>query len=325
MRLLPALALLLPPLMAASLMTGASSVDILRAGGDPQALLVLMESRLPRTLAVVLTGAALAVAGVVIQSLVRNRFVGPETAGTAEGAALGLLLVTILWPASPVWLRMAAASLCAMATTALFLAIIRRLPVREVMLVPVAGLVLSGVLGSVVTFIGWQTDLLQYVNAWVMAGDFSGVLAGRYELLWVAGAAAALAWFAADRFAILGLGDQVATGLGLSGRAVMRLGLVVVAVVTAMVVTTVGMIPFVGLVVPNLVSRVMGDNLRASLPVVALSGAVLVLACDILGRLVRHPYELPVGLVLGVIGAGLFLWILHGRPADGPARGQTHG
>lgn len=317
MRLLPALALLLPPLMAASLMTGASSVDILRAGGDPQALLVLMESRLPRTLAVVLTGAALAVAGVVIQSLVRNRFVGPETAGTAEGAALGLLLVTILWPASPVWLRMAAASLCAMATTALFLAIIRRLPVREVMLVPIAGLVLSGVLGSVVTFIGWQTDLLQYVNAWVMAGDFSGVLAGRYELLWVAGAAAALAWFAADRFAILGLGDQVATGLGLSGRAVMRLGLVVVAVVTAMVVTTVGMIPFVGLVVPNLVSRVMGDNLRASLPVVALSGAALVLACDILGRLVRHPYELPVGLVLGVIGAGLFLWILHRRPAHG--------
>lgn len=325
MRLLPALALLLLPLMAASLMTGASSVDILRAGGDPQALLVLMESRLPRTLAVVLTGAALAVAGVVIQSLVRNRFVGPETAGTAEGAALGLLLVTILWPASPVWLRMAAASLCAMATTALFLAIIRRLPVREVMLVPIAGLVLSGVLGSVVTFIGWQTDLLQYVNAWVMAGDFSGVLAGRYELLWVAGAAAALAWFAADRFAILGLGDQVATGLGLSGRAVMRLGLVVVAVVTAMVVTTVGMIPFVGLVVPNLVSRVMGDNLRASLPVVALSGAALVLACDILGRLVRYPYELPVGLVLGVIGAGLFLWILHRRPADGQARGQAHG
>lgn len=317
MRLLPLLAALLLSLMAVSLTIGAAGVDVLRAAGDPQALLVLLESRLPRTLAVVLTGAALAVAGVVIQALVRNRFVGPETAGTAEGAALGLLLVTLFWPSSPVWLRMLAASLCAMLTTALFLAIIRRLPVREVMLVPIAGLVLSGVLGSVVTFIGWQTDLLQYVNAWVMAGDFSGVLAGRYELLWVAGVAAGLAWFAADRFAILGLGDQVATSLGLSGNAVMRLGLVVVAVVTAMVVTTVGMIPFVGLVVPNLVSRIMGDNLRASLPVVALAGACLVLACDIIGRLVRYPYELPVGLVLGVIGAALFLWLLNRRPAHG--------
>ena len=311
MRTLPVVALLLAlPLIAVSLMIGASGVDILRAASDPQ-------SRLPRTLAVLLTGAALAVAGVVIQALVRNRFVGPETAGTAEGAALGLLAVTLLFPASPVWLRMAAASLCAMATTALFLAIIRRLPVREVMLVPIAGLVLSGVLGSVVTFIGWQTDLLQFVNAWVMAGDFSGVLAGRYELLWLAGLAAALAWFAADRFAILGLGETVATGLGLSGNAVMRLGLVVVAVVTAMVVTTVGMIPFVGLVVPNLVSRIMGDNLRRSLPVVALTGAVLVLFCDILGRLLRYPYELPVGLVLGVVGAALFLWLLHRGPAHG--------
>lgn len=318
MRILPAVALLLAlPLIAVSLMIGASGVDILRAASDPQALLVLMESRLPRTLAVLLTGAALAVAGVVIQALVRNRFVGPETAGTAEGAALGLLAVTILYPASPVWLRMAVASLCAMATTGLFLAIIRRLPVREVMLVPIAGLVLSGVLGSVVTFIGWQTDLLQFVNAWVMAGDFSGVLAGRYELLWLAGVAAALAWFAADRFAILGLGETVATGLGLSGNAVMRLGLIVVAVVTAMVVTTVGMIPFVGLVVPNLVSRIMGDNLRRSLPVVALTGALLVLFCDILGRLLRYPYELPVGLVLGIVGAALFLWILHRGPAHG--------
>ena len=212
---------------------------------------------------------------------------------------------------------MAAAAAGAMAATALFVTVIRRLPPREVMLVPIAGLVLSGVLGSVVTFIGWQTDLMQYVGAWLYSGEFSGVIAGRYELLWIAGIAAGLAWLAADRFAILALGDQVATGLGLSTAAVMRLGLVVVSVVTAMVVTTVGMIPFVGLVVPNLVSRIMGDNLRASLPIVALAGALLVLACDLIGRLVIHPYELPAGLILGILGAGLFLWLLHRRPAYG--------
>lgn len=317
MRLLPALTSALAVLMLASLTVGAAQVDLRDAFGDPRAMLVLMESRLPRTLAVVLTGAALSVAGVLIQALVRNRFVGPDTSGTAEGAALGLLAITILAPQSALWLRMLTASVTAMATTALFITVIRRLPPREVMLVPIAGLVLSGVTGSVVTFIAWQYDLMQYVGAWLFSGEFSGVIAGRYELLWIAALAAGLAWLSADRFAILGLGDQVATGLGLSVAAVMRLGLVVVSVVTAMVVTTVGMLPFVGLVVPNLVARIMGDNLRASLPVVALAGGVLVLACDLAGRLVLAPYELPAGLVLGILGAVLFLWLLHRRPAHG--------
>lgn len=317
MRPLPALSIALAALMLASLGIGAASIPVTAALRDPQAALVLMESRLPRSLSVALTGAALSVAGALIQILVRNRFVGPDTSGTAEGAALGLLAVTILAPASPIWLRMIAASVAAMATTMLFLTLIRRLPAREVMLVPIAGLVLSGVLGSVVTFIGWQTDLMQYVGSWLMSGEFSGVISGRYELLWLAAGAAGLAWIAADRFAILALGDQVATGLGLSARSVMRLGMAVASVVTAMVVTTVGMTPFVGLVVPNMVARVMGDDLRRSLPVIALSGAVLVLACDLIGRLVIHPYELPAGLILGILGAGLFLVLLHRGPAHG--------
>lgn len=309
-----ALALALAALTLASLSLGAARIDLRDAAGGGWTMLVLMESRLPRTLAVLLSGAALAVAGVVIQSLVRNRLVGPDTAGTGESAALGLLGVTLIAPAAPIWVKMVAASLAAMAGTALFLAIIRRLPVREVMLVPIAGLILSGIIGSVVTWIAWEADLLQFVGTWLMSGEFSGVIAGRYELLWVAGAAAALAWFAADRFAILSLGDQVATGLGLSSRGVMRLGMVVVSVVSAMVVTTVGMIPFVGLVVPNIVARVMGDNLRASIPVVAAGGAGLLLACDLIGRSVRHPYEIPVGTILGIVGSMIFLWLLY-RPA----------
>lgn len=299
-------------LTLASLGVGAASIDLRTADG--WTVLVLMESRLPRTLAVLLTGAALAVAGVVIQSLVRNRFVGPDTAGTGESAALGLLGVTLLAPAAPIWIKMIVASLAAMAGTALFLAIVRRLPVREVMLVPIAGLILSGIIGSVVTWIAWEADLLQFVATWLMSGEFSGVIAGRYELLWIAGLAALLAWFAADRFAILSLGDQVATGLGLSSRGVMRLGMVVVSVVSGLVVTTVGMIPFVGLVVPNIVARLMGDNLRASIPVVAAGGAGLLLACDLIGRTLRHPYEIPVGTILGIVGSLIFLWLLY-RPA----------
>ena len=307
----------LVPLSVLSLMIGAAGIGVATLLTDPQAALILTVSRLPRTMAVILTGAALAIAGVVMQQLVRNRFVEPGTTGTSESAALGLLAVTILAPAAPIWVKMVVSSLCAMAGTALFLRLIRRLPPREILLVPVVGIILAGVLGAVVTFIGWQTDLLQLIGIWLMTGEFSGVIAGRYELLYLAGAAAALAWFAADRFSILGLGRETATGLGLNPDAVMRLGLVVVSLVTALVIVTVGMIPFVGLVVPNIIARRMGDNLRATLPATALGGAVLVLACDIVGRLVRYPYEVPVGTVLGVIGSALFLWLLYREPAHG--------
>lgn len=305
----------LVPLMLASLAVGAADVGLLAAARDPQAALVLMQSRLPRTLAVVLTGAALALAGVLVQSLVRNRFVGPDTTGTAEGAALGLLVVTLLVPGAPIWVSMLAASVTALGATALLLAIIRRLPPREVMLVPITGLVLSGILGGAVSFVAWQADLIQQIGIWLGSGEFSGVIAGRYELLWIAGAAAGLAWFSADRFAILALGEDVATGLGLNTAGVMRLGLVVVAVVTATVVATVGMIPFVGLIVPNIAARVMGDNLRASLPVVAAFGAALLLLCDLVARVAVRPYELPVGMILGVVGSVLFLALLYARPA----------
>ncbi|QCP87535.1 ABC transporter permease [Cereibacter sphaeroides] len=304
------------PLAVLSLFVGAAGLGPAALWSDPQGHLLLIVSRLPRTLAVILTGSALAVAGVVMQQLVRNRFVEPGTTGTAEGAAIGLIAVTLLAPGAALWVKMIVASLAAMAGTGLFLALIRRLPPREILLVPLVGLILSGVLQSAATFVAWQADMMQLVGIWLMTGEFSGVLAGRYELLWLAGAAAGLAFFAADRFAILGLGERTAVGLGLDARGVMRLGLLVVAVVTAMVVVTVGMVPFVGLVVPNLVNRIMGDNLRATLPVVAAGGGALVLACDLIGRLVRYPYELPVGTVLGVLGSLLFLWLLW-RPARG--------
>ena len=159
------------------------------------------------------------------------------------------------------------------------------------------------------TFIAYQNDLLQYLAVW-MNGEFSGVLVGRYELLWVSGAAAAAAYFVADRFTIASLGREASLGLGLDYRRIVGIGLVMVAVITALVVVTVGMIPFVGLVVPNVVSRVMGDNLRRTLPFVALTGAGLVLVCDLIGRVVRYPYEIPVGTVFGVVGSVIFLWLL---------------
>ena len=270
---------------------------------------IFWTSRLPRTVALVLAGAALAVCGLLLQLLVRNRFVEPSTVGTTEAAALGLVVVTMLAPAAPLMAKMSVAALFALAGTWLFLRVVRMMPVAETILVPVIGLMLGGVIAAATTFLAFHNDLLQTLNSW-MTGDFSGILRGRYELLWVAAVLVAIAFFAADRFTVAGMGEEFSTNVGLDHRKVMAVGLGIISVVSAVVVVTVGMIPFLGLVVPNIVSSMVGDNARRGLPWVALLGAGLVLVCDIVGRLVRHPYEIPVGTVMGVLGAAFFLYLL---------------
>ncbi|MFG6626723.1 ABC transporter permease [Sulfitobacter sp. 1A12056] len=306
-----ALACLLVILSVASLFVGVIDLSWAALWSDPAALELLVVSRAPRTIAVVISGGTLAVSGAIMQMLVRNRFVEPMTAGTGQGAALGILLVTLFAPGASIFVKMVLASLTALAAGAGFLAIVQRLPPTQPLLVALVGLIYGGILGAAVTFIAYQADLLQYVEIW-MNGEFSGVLQGRYELLWLVALVAALTYLAADQFAIIGMGRTASINLGLNYGQTMVLGLLAISIVTALTVVTVGLIPFVGLVVPNIVARLAGDNLRRSLPLTAMTGAGLVLLCDILGRLIRYPYEIPVGTVFGVVGALLFLWLLHG-------------
>lgn len=299
-------------LAVTSLFIGVSDVSLerlLSSAPEDRPMQVLLISRIPRTLALMLSGMALSVSGLIMQMLARNRFVEPSTAGTVESASLGILVVTILAPAMPLFGKMAVASLFALGGTFLFMRILRAIPLRSTLVVPLVGIMLGGIIWSVATFIAYRYDLLQTLGAWTL-GDFSGVLRGRYELLWVAAALTLVAYLVADRLTVAGLGEDFTTNLGLNYRRVMTLGLSIVAMVTAAVVVTAGSIPFLGLIVPNLVSAVMGDNMRRSIPWIALTGAGLVLACDIVGRLVRYPYEIPIGTVFGVVGSAIFLWLL---------------
>lgn len=300
--------------LLASLLTGVIEIGPRAILTDPEALRVVGLSRLPRTLALVITGAAMAVAGMIMQMLARNRFIEPTTAGTGQSAALGILAMTMLWPTAPIWATMAMASLAATLGSAGFLLLIRGLPPSQPLMVPLVGLIYGGIIGAVVTFLGYRFDLLQYVEVWT-SSDFSCVLRGRYELLWLAGILTVAAYLGADRFTIVGLGREASVSLGLNYLQVATLGLLVVSIVTAVIVVTVGMIPFVGLVVPNVVSRLRGGDLRSSLPFVALTGAGLVTFCDVIGRIVRFPYEVPVSTIFGVVGAVVFLWLLHARPS----------
>ncbi|KAB2656074.1 ABC transporter permease [Brucella tritici] len=295
-----------------SLFIGVSDVSLgtlFGAGRTDRAAEVLLISRIPRTLAIILAGMSMAVSGMIMQMLTRNRFVEPSTAGTVESASLGILLVILFAPETPVIGKMLVASVTALAGTALFLRILRAIPLRSVLVVPLVGLMLGGVVSAITTFIAYRFDLLQSLNSWT-TGDFSGVLRGRYELLWLAFFLTVIAYFAADRFTVAGLGEDFTTNLGLNYRRVVTLGLVIVSMVSASVVVTVGMIPFLGLIVPNVVSMFIGDNMRRAVPWVAVLGAGLVLTCDIVGRLVRFPYEIPIGTMMGVVGSIIFLYLL---------------
>jgi len=321
-RLTPALGLAvalagLLALAAASLFIGVGRVglaDLLGGAEGSHAAMLLVVSRIPRTLAVMLAGAAMGIAAVIMQMLFRNRFVEPTTSGTVEAASLGLVTVALLAPDLPLAGKMAVAASFSLAATFLFLRLVERIPARSVLLVPLAGLMLGGVIDAAATFLAYRHDLLQSLASWTN-GDFSGVLRGRYELLWVGFALAALAYLAADRFTVAGMGDAFTANLGLDYRRIVAFGLVVVSMVTAASVVTVGTVPFLGLIVANLVSMAMGDNLRRSLPWIAISGAAFLLACDMAGRLIRYPYEIPVGTVVGVLGSAVFLFLLLRREA----------
>ncbi|MFB6348444.1 ABC transporter permease [Moraxella sp. ZJ142] len=277
--------------------------------GDNHAM-ILIQSRIPRTLAIILTGAGMAIAGMMMQVVLKNRFVEPSMVGATQSAALGMLLTALLLPSAAVGIKIAIATVCAMFGMMVFMRLVKRLPATDYLMVPLVGIVFSGIIDAVSTFIAYQTEMVQLLSVWRF-GDFSSILAGRYELLWLVGGVSVLAYVLADKLTIIGLGDHIATNLGVNKQTVLRLSVVMVALVSSVVVATVGMIPFVGLVVPNIISRLVGDRLRLSLPAVALLGSSAVLLSDIIGRLLIYPFEIPVTVVFGVLGAMVFLWLLY--------------
>lgn len=269
---------------------------------------VLFQSRVPRLAAVVFSGAALALAGLILQQLSGNRFVSPDTASTVEWGSLGFLVGLIWFPQVPLMVRTALAFAAGLAGTLGFLALASRLPSRDAMLVPILGLALGVAVGSVSTALAWATDLVQPLAAWT-GGDFSLVVEGRWEVLWVIVPAVGLAAWFSDALTVAGLGDEPARALGLPYRTVVVLGVALASLLTAAVLSVGGIFPFLGLVIPRLVTLLWGDHLRTNLPLAALSGGVFLLVCDLVGRWVVFPFELPLGVTSGLAGALVFLLV----------------
>lgn len=296
-----------------SIFTGV--LDVSMSGifaGDFQQIEILLISRLPRLMAILCTGMGMSVAGLIMQNLCMNKFVSPTTGSTIAFAQLGVLLAIMFFKSATLWQRTSIAFISSILGTWLFVYITQKIKLKDVVMVPLIGIMLGNIVSGVTTHLAYTNDLTQALSS-VLVGDFSLIIRGRYEIVFLVMPLLVIAYIYANHFNIVGMGEDFSKNLGVHYQRILVMGLSIAALITASVVVTVGSISYLGLIVPNIVAMFRGDKIRGSIVDVALFGALFVLICDILGRLLIRPYELPIELISGVIGSVIFLVLMFKR------------
>ncbi len=292
---------------------------------DTRESLILANIRLPRAMLAMLVGAALAVSGAMLQGLFRNPLADPGLIGVSAGAALaaGITIVfgeRLLAPAFgklPFAILPVGAFLGGLGSTLVLYGIATRAGRTSIATMMLAGVALGALSGAMSGFLAYLSDdrQLRDLTFWAL-GSFSG--ASWTKLAAVAPAMIAIlvaAPFLSRGLDALALGEAEAFHLGLPVQRVKAAAILIAAVAVGTSVAVAGMIGFVGLVVPHILRLLLGASHRLLLPFSALGGAVLLLAADIVARLVVAPAELPIGILTAAIGAPFFLWLLLRRQA----------
>ncbi|WP_445744926.1 ABC transporter permease [Paenibacillus sp. FSL M7-0656] len=277
--------------------------------GQADGMEMFFITRVPRTVALMLTGAAMAMAGLVMQLITQNRLVEPTTTGTMEWSGLGIMFIYLVFPAPSLTLRMTGAIIFSFIGTMIFFMFLKKVKLRSSLVVPIIGMMLGAVISAFSTFVGLVFQMTQNIESW-FAGSFSSVQIGRYEYLWLIVLVTILIFVFADRLTLAGLGEDVATSLGVNYDRIILLGTALISLVVGIVAAVIGNLPFLGLIVPNIVSMFRGDDLRSNLPWVCLLGMGSIIVCDILSRVIIMPFEIPVSMILGTVGAVVFIVIL---------------
>lgn len=285
-------------------------------GGDYQQLELLLISRLPRLLAILCTGIGMSVAGLIMQQLCMNKFVSPTTGATISSAQFGILLALLFMPSSTLWSRAIFSFAAAVLGTWIFVWFIQRIQFKDVVMVPLVGIMFGNVIGGITNFLAYKFEMTQALSTWLV-GHFSLVLRGRYEIVYLVVPLVILAFLFAKHFNIVGMGKDFSKNLGVHYNLILFMGLTIAAMITASVVVVVGSISYIGLIVPNIVAMFKGDKIRGTLVDTALFGAIFVLVCDMLGRVLIYPYELPIELIVGILGSLIFIGLLFYRLKNG--------
>ena len=275
---------------------------------------IFWSSRIPRLASIIIAGVAMSISGLIMQQLSHNKFVSPTTAGTMDSARFGILISMMFFTAASPLLKMGLAFVFALLGTFIFMKILDKVKFKDAIFIPLVGLMFGNIVSSITTFFAYKNDLIQNMASWLQ-GNFSLIVKGQYELIYISIPLVMISYLFANKFTVAGMGEEFAVNLGLNYKTVVNIGLSLVAMMASVVILTAGMIPFLGLIIPNIVSIYNGDHLQKNLSHTALLGAVFILACDIFGRLIIYPYEIPIGLTVGVIGSGLFIYLLLRRKA----------
>lgn len=311
------LAVCLAVLSAASLFVGVIDINLSALlSGDMEQLEIFLISRLPRLLAILCTGVGMSVAGLIMQQLCMNKFVSPSTGATISSAQFGILLALLFMPNSTLWGRAVFAFAAAILGTWIFVWFIQRIQFKDVVMVPLVGIMFGNVIGGITNYLAYKYEMTQALSSWLV-GHFSLVLRGRYEIVYLVVPLVILAFLFANHFNIVGMGRDFSKNLGVPYNVVLLMGLTIAAMITASVVVVVGSISYIGLIVPNVVAMFKGDKIRGTLVDTALFGAIFVLVCDMIGRVVIAPYELPIELIVGIVGSVIFIALLLYRLKNG--------
>ena len=265
-------------------------------------------TRVPRTISLMLTGAAMSLSGLVMQLITQNKMVESTTTGTIEWAGLGLVFVYLIFPAPTLVQRMTGAILFSFVGTMIFFLFLKKIKLKSSLIVPIIGMMLGAVVSAISTFIGLAFQMSQSIESWFVGS--ASVQIGRYEYLWLIVIVTILIFIYADRLTIAGLGQDVTTSLGMNYDRIVLLGTALISFAVGIVAAVIGNLPFLGLIVPNIVSIYRGDDLRSNLPWVCVVGMGTITLCDIISRTIIMPFEVPVSLILGTLGSVVFIVIL---------------
>ncbi len=299
-----------------SIMVGASSFSWHKLlSGETNTWLLFLESRLPRTISIILAGSSMSIAGLLMQSVIQNHFAAPSTIGTVNAAKFGMLLSLFFFPTANLAQKMLFAFLSSIFFTIIFIRFIRKLSFKEKWLLPLVGIIYSGVISAAAEILAYRFDLVQSMTSWTQ-GSFAMIQTHQYEWLFLSFVILIAVWRLSATFTIMNLGEDASHNLGISFYQMEGLSLFLIALTTSVTMITVGSLPFIGVIVPNIVRKFYGDHITRIKSITALTGAGLILICDIMSRMVIRPYEISVSLILGIFGSLTFIYLLW--------RGATH-
>lgn len=301
-------------LVIVSLMTGASTKINFASlfKGDKDAWFLFVHSRIPRTITVVLTASSLSVGGLIMQSINRNKFISPSTAGTTDAAALGILIAFIAIPTRNKWFNFLFSFIFALVFTFIFVYLVRKIRFKSIVYIPLIGMMYGALISAITTLIAQSAGLEQILGT-LNLGSFTGITLSNFSQILFVIPPLIIAIIFATKFSIVSLGEDMAKNLGVKYQSVMIVGIVIVSLISASTFIVVGPLPFVGLIIPNVVSLIYGDNFKKNILDIALFGSSFVLLNDIISRILLTNAEMPISFTMGVVGAVIFLVLIFSK------------